>query len=105
MTTTPSHKPRRIVTGLVLAGLAVGTAGLAWHHQRTTPKRFGTVAAGHLYRCGEITPTQLEHVVRTYGIRTVLSLLNPRSFCATGHVRGHPITTLSNEQMASAPKP
>ncbi len=41
------------------------------------PKRFGVVVEGQLYRCGEITPRQLEHVANEHGIRTVLSLLNP----------------------------
>ncbi len=41
------------------------------------PKRFGVVEPGRLYRCGDITPRQLQHVANEHGIRTVLSLLNP----------------------------
>ncbi|MFQ5805301.1 MAG: protein-tyrosine phosphatase family protein [Phycisphaerae bacterium] len=41
------------------------------------PKRFAAVEEGRLYRCGSITPYQLEHITRKYGVRTVLSLLNP----------------------------
>ncbi|MCG3125624.1 MAG: hypothetical protein CHACPFDD_00449 [Phycisphaerae bacterium] len=41
------------------------------------PKRFAPVVDGQIYRSGRITPEQLAHVQRTYGVRTVLSLLNP----------------------------
>jgi len=60
------------------AGLAVviGAAAL-WHRHSLLPRRFGVVAEGRLYRCGEITPRQLAYVARRYGLRTVLSLLDP----------------------------
>ncbi len=35
------------------------------------------VTEGRLYRCGEITPYQLQQTARKHGLRTVLSLLNP----------------------------
>ena len=41
------------------------------------PKRFGVVEPGRLYRCGEISPAQLEHLAAEYHLRTVLSLLAP----------------------------
>jgi protein tyrosine/serine phosphatase len=55
----------------------VGAGGLVWLRQNALPKRFGVVVQGQLYRCGEITPGQLERVATEHGIRTVLSLLNP----------------------------
>ncbi|MBU0616886.1 MAG: dual specificity protein phosphatase family protein, partial [Planctomycetes bacterium] len=54
-----------------------GAGSFLWLRQDALPKRFGVVVEGQLYRCGEITPTQLEHVANEHGIRTVLSLLNP----------------------------
>ncbi|GMU83612.1 MAG: hypothetical protein AMXMBFR47_34820 [Planctomycetota bacterium] len=76
-------KPRR-VSGplrpvLIVAALALAAAagGWAWHEATRLPKRFGVVEAGRLYRSGEVSPTQLENVVREKGVRTVLSLLDP----------------------------
>ncbi len=57
--------------------LSLGGAGGAWYHSIVTPKKFGVVESGRLYRCGKITPLQLERVAREHGIRTVLSLLDP----------------------------
>lgn len=60
------------------AALAVVIAGaLFWFAQLDTPKRFGIVVPGRLYRSGEISPRQLEHVAGEYHLKTVLSLLNP----------------------------
>ncbi len=41
------------------------------------PKRFDVVEPGRLYRSGEISAQELEHVAATHGLKTVLSLLNP----------------------------
>jgi protein tyrosine/serine phosphatase len=60
---------------LVVCG--AGAAALLWHQQSCHPKRFAAVADGQLYRCGKVTPGQLERIAREYRIRTVLSLLNP----------------------------
>ena len=70
---------RRICAALVLLGVAGSGAALLWHQQRGLPKRFAAVVEGRLYRCGQITPRQLEHVTREYEIRTVLSLLSPNA--------------------------
>ena len=59
------------------AFVVVIAGALFWFAQRGTPKRFGVVAEGRLYRSGEISPPELEHVAGAYGLRTVLSLLNP----------------------------
>ncbi|MBL8880551.1 MAG: tyrosine-protein phosphatase [Phycisphaerales bacterium] len=67
-------------TGLILTFALVAAAGGvgAWiYHDSRVPKRFGTVEDGRLYRSGEITPRQLKHLAETYGIQTVLSLLDP----------------------------
>jgi protein tyrosine phosphatase (PTP) superfamily phosphohydrolase (DUF442 family) len=71
----PARRKTRIALALVLC-IACGAA-LLWLPQHGEPKRFGVVEAGRLYRCGDITPHQLECVTRKYGVRTVLSLLNP----------------------------
>lgn len=41
------------------------------------PKRFAPVVDGRLYRSGELTPRQLEHLHAQYGIDRVICLLNP----------------------------
>lgn len=66
---------RILIPAVVL--LSIGGAGVAWYHSIVTPKRFGVVESGRLYRCGKITPLQLERVTREHGIKTVLSLLDP----------------------------
>ncbi len=71
----PARKKTQIALAVVLC-IACG-AVLLWLPRRGVPKRFGVVEAGRLYRSGEITPQQLEHVTRKYGLRTVVSLLNP----------------------------
>jgi protein tyrosine/serine phosphatase len=70
---------RRTAAALAAVILAAGAGSLLWSRGNALPKRFGVVEAGRLYRCGEITPRQLEHVASEYGIRTVLSLLNPNA--------------------------
>jgi len=69
---------RKIRTGIVLGLLVVAAAAAYWAFWRSqTPKRFGVVVPGRLYRSGEITPREMVHVAREFGVRTVLSLLNP----------------------------
>jgi tyrosine-protein phosphatase SIW14 len=71
---SPSQRRFLVVAGLAL--VAAAGAAVLWTGHRL-PKRFGVVEDGRLYRCGEITPSELEHVTRNYGLRTILSLLNP----------------------------
>lgn len=72
---SPSQRTVRVTAALIVV-VACGAA-LVYLQQGATPKRFGVVEEGRLYRCGEITPRQLEHVARVYGLRSVLSLLDP----------------------------
>lgn len=75
--TRSADKPRhRALTVIVMVALAV-TVGTAFLHLGRLPKRFAAVEPGRLYRCGEITPRQLERLTRHHHLRTVLSLLNP----------------------------
>ena len=74
----PIHRRRRLT--LVLAAI-VGSAAIAayvWHDTRT-PRRFAAVVDGRLYRSGGVSPRQLEYLANRYGIRTVISLLNPEA--------------------------
>lgn len=65
------------VAALTLVLIGVGGGAAAWWQAGLMPKRFGVVVEGRLYRSGEISPAQLEHVNREYGIRRVISLLDP----------------------------
>lgn len=56
--------------------MAIGV-GLVWSLRSRQPKRFAEVVPQRLYRCGSISPDQLTELAHRYGIRTVLSLLNP----------------------------
>lgn len=67
--------PRVVVAGAVLLALLGGTYVVGSY--RSVPKRFAPVVDGRIYRSGRITPEQLEYLQRNYGVRTVLSLLNP----------------------------
>lgn len=69
-----ANRRRALIAGAVL--IAVGAAG-AWYLHGRLPGRFAEVVPDRLYRSGGVTPRQLELLVRRYGIRTVLSLLNP----------------------------
>ncbi len=73
-----SRGPLRARIG-ALAGavLVAGAVVLVWWLLTLTPRRFGTVEAGHLYRSGQISTSQLDYVKRNYGIERVLCLLNP----------------------------
>lgn len=80
--TAPEHNPTRPMhrrrLALVLAAIAgsVAIAAYVWHDTRT-PRRFAVVVDGRLYRSGSVSPRQLEYLANRYGIRTVISLLNP----------------------------
>lgn len=80
--TVPAYDPTRSMqrgrVALVLAALvgAGAVAAFIWHDTRT-PKRFASVVEGQLYRSGGVSPRQLEYLATRYGIRTVISLLNP----------------------------
>lgn len=61
----------------ILVALLVGVAlGLVWQGTYY-PKRFGHVAEGRLYRSGEVSPAQLEHLREDLGVRRVICLLDP----------------------------
>ena len=74
---SPTRTQRRTAAAFAVVIIAAGAGSFLWLRGSILPKRFGVVAPGRLYRCGEITPTQLEQVANEHGIRTVLSLLNP----------------------------
>lgn len=76
MTDPKRNKARLLVLAAVLAVAAAAAGWVGWT-QFGPPKRFAVVEAGRLYRCGEITPRQLERVAHEHGIRTVLSMLDP----------------------------
>lgn len=69
------HKRLRVP---LLVALAVAAASVAvwWQLAQRLPKRFAAVAEARLYRSGQVSPAQLERLVRDYGIRTVVSLLD-----------------------------
>ncbi len=76
--TKPPRPPyRRLLAILETASLLTAAGGgYVWHDSRS-PKRFAAVVDGLLYRSGGVSPRQLEYISRRYGIRTVISLLNP----------------------------
>lgn len=79
MTTTRAERSRLRFALLLAAGLLVlaGFGGCWWQRYGWLPKRFHVVEPGAVYRCGTLTPAQLARLQQRYGIRTVLSLLNP----------------------------
>ena len=74
-----AHLRRRWrITAIALAAGAIAAVSVyALIIRGDLPKRFAPVVDGRLYRSGEITPAELEHVAQRYRIRTVISLLNP----------------------------
>jgi protein tyrosine/serine phosphatase len=75
-----------IISAVVLAA-AAGVALVSWDVRQRLPKRFAAVAEGRLYRSGTISPAQLERLARAYGIRTVVSLLDPNTAESTAEHR------------------
>ncbi len=76
---SPMFSNRRLLLIFLLIDAVVVAVVLmlifSWSQQ--LPKRFGVVKEGELYRSGEITPKQLANLQREYGIRRIISLLNP----------------------------
>jgi protein tyrosine phosphatase (PTP) superfamily phosphohydrolase (DUF442 family) len=69
---------RKRVIQLSIAGAAVLVAlGVAAAWPDRLPKRYAVVEPGRLYRCGTVSPAQLERLQREAGIRRVISLLDP----------------------------
>ncbi len=73
-TGTRIRGPRVLAT---FAALGVLTFALVWWQTTRDPKRFAVVDTGHLYRCGSVSPGQLERLQRAHGIGRVISLLDP----------------------------
>jgi protein tyrosine/serine phosphatase len=67
------------VAALAIVLIGAGGGAAAWRYAGLMPKRFGTVVEGRLYRSGEVTPAQLERVQRAYGVRRVISCLDPNA--------------------------
>ncbi len=72
----PRTFPRRVLLAILTVVVAAAVGGGYWYHQRL-PRRFAAVVDGRLYRSGTVTPAQLERARDGYGIRRVVSLLNP----------------------------
>jgi protein tyrosine phosphatase (PTP) superfamily phosphohydrolase (DUF442 family) len=71
---------RRVGIPLAMALAAVAGAVLvSWDLGQRLPKRFAPVVEGRLYRSGAVSPGQLARLARDYGIRSVLSLLDPNA--------------------------
>lgn len=69
-----SRCARKLERGLVAAGiliLLVLAVKAGRHH--VFLDNFGTVVANQVYRSGQLTPGQLEAVIRKYGLRTVIN--------------------------------
>jgi protein tyrosine/serine phosphatase len=62
---------------LTVLALGIAAGGGLWWHTVQLPRRFAVVDPGRLYRSGEVSPWQLAHLQRAYGIARVVSLLNP----------------------------
>lgn len=61
----------------MLAAVAFAAALGVWAQAGRWPRRFDVVDPGRLYRSGTVSPGQLERLQREYGLRRVISLLNP----------------------------
>ena len=71
-------RPIRIALTIAAVVVVAGAAGTwAWDAYFALPRRFAVVEPGRLYRSGEVEPAELRRAAERYGIRTVLSLLNP----------------------------
>ena len=67
---------QRVLIPIIIAIVVAGGGGLWWYASSLTPKRFDTVVPDRLYRSGEASAAQLEHLRDTYGIDRVVCLLN-----------------------------
>lgn len=63
----------------LFAALGVLTFALVWWQTTREPKRFALVDPGRLYRCGSVSPGQLERLQRAHGIGRVISMLDPNA--------------------------
>ncbi len=75
--------------------LAAAQQSVAW------PRRFAVVAPG-LYRSGELTPAQLARLQKEYGLRRVVSLLNP---AAPESLREREAAAALGEEWVNVPLP
>jgi protein tyrosine/serine phosphatase len=73
------RKTRRLALAASVAALALAATAGGWWYHNLLPRRFAPVVAGHLYRSGTVKPAQLERLRAGYGIRRVVSLLNPEA--------------------------
>lgn len=71
---TARQRVRIIAVAAVMVG---GAGGIVWWQSARLPKRFAPVVDGRLYRSGQVTPGQLEHLHRDHDIRRVICLLDP----------------------------
>jgi protein tyrosine/serine phosphatase len=67
---------RRLRTALIAACVVALGARFVYSGVRPniSPKRFGVVEAGRVYRSGQLTPAAFESVIKEHGIRTVIDL-------------------------------
>lgn len=73
-----NSRPRKTaLLVIVAAAMAASAAGIALAIRGDLPRRFDTVVDGRLFRSGEVTPAQLERISQRYGVRAVISLLDP----------------------------
>jgi protein tyrosine/serine phosphatase len=72
-----TRKTRRFTIAVGVAALTVAATVGGWWYHNLLPRRFAPVVAGHLYRSGTVQPAQLARLRSDYGIRRVVSLLNP----------------------------
>ena len=72
------RKTRIALTGAVLLVLSVA-GGRYWKENYGLPKRFAVVESEKVFRSGVVTPAQLEYVTHEFGLRSVLSLLDPKA--------------------------
>jgi protein tyrosine phosphatase (PTP) superfamily phosphohydrolase (DUF442 family) len=71
---------RRVGIPLAVALAAIaGAALVSWDLGQRLPRRFAPVVEGGLYRSGAVSPGQLQRLARDYGIRSVVSLLDPNA--------------------------
>jgi protein tyrosine/serine phosphatase len=64
--------------GIALAAVLVGGPIGYARYQKTHFRNFRTVQSGQLYRSGQLSADGLKRVVHDYGLRTVITLRDPR---------------------------
>ncbi|MBI4565553.1 MAG: tyrosine-protein phosphatase [Planctomycetes bacterium] len=68
-----------ILAGLAAAAAVVATAWHKWLRHEFTPRNFGVVESGTLFRSGQLTERMLRRVVGKHGLRTIVALNAGRS--------------------------